>query len=153
VSPCGDILPVPGIPDKPTGAGPAGSCGIVEVDELVLRETTVRLRDALAHPVLRVAVGVAAVLLIPATATVAGGADWSVGDFVLAAVLLAVIGAGVELAVRNAGNIATSAGIAALGVAAAALGEAEDAPGLVLLGLLLLATAAVLAARILRRTR
>lgn len=111
------------------------------------------VRSALGRLAGRIATGVAMVLLVPATATLAGDADWGVGDFVLAAILLAVIGIGIELTVRSAGSIATSAGIAALGVAAAVLGEADDAPGLVLLGLLLLTSAATSAARSVRRSR
>jgi hypothetical protein len=57
------------------------------------------------------------------------------------ALLLAIIGVAIELAVRRAGGLGTAIGIAALGVAAAFLGGADDAPGLVLLGLVLVATA------------
>jgi hypothetical protein len=39
---------------------------------------------------------------------------------------------------RKAGNLAAALGIAGLGVAAALFGEADDAPGLVLLGGLLI---------------
>ena len=49
-----------------------------------------------------------------------------------------------ELAVRKAGSLAAAIGIAALGVLAALFGEADDAPGLVLLGLLLIASACAL---------
>ena len=42
-------------------------------------------------------------------------------------------------------------GIAVIGVAAAVFGEADDAPGLVLLGLLLIASACVLGVRTARR--
>ena len=52
-----------------------------------------------------------------------------------------------ELAVRKAGNLAAALGIGALGVAAAVLGEADDAPGLVLLGILLIASACALGVR------
>jgi hypothetical protein len=113
----------------------------------------VHIGRTLARPALRIAVGIAVLLLVPAIATLTGDADWSAGDFVLAAVLLAVVGVGIELTVCNAGNLATCAGIGAVGVAAAVLGEADDAPGLVLLGLLLLASAGMLTTRILRRIR
>jgi hypothetical protein len=104
--------------------------------------------------VLRVALGVAAVLALPAIAMqLDDGADWSAADFVLAGVLLTVVGVAIELAVRRSGNLATAAGIAALGVAAIAFGEGDDAPGLVLLGLLLLAGGCAMGVRRLQRSR
>lgn len=66
---------------------------------------------------------------------------WSLADFVVAGVLLVTIGVALELAARKAGNLATALGIAALGVAAGILGQADDAPGLVLLGLVLIGSA------------
>ena len=76
---------------------------------------------------------------------------WSLADFVAAGVLLATIGVALELAMRKAGNLAAALGIAALGVAAAVLGEADDAPGLVLLGILLIASACALGVRTAQR--
>jgi hypothetical protein len=52
-----------------------------------------------------------------------------------------------ELAAKKAGNLVTAAGIAALGVAAAILGNGDDAPGLVLLGVVLVAGAGAIGAR------
>jgi hypothetical protein len=72
---------------------------------------------------------------------------WSLADFVLAGVLLTTIGVALELAVRRAGNRLAAIGIGALGVAAGFAGQADDAPGLVLLGLLLIASACALAVR------
>jgi hypothetical protein len=57
-----------------------------------------------------------------------------------------------ELAVRKAGNLAAALGIAALGFAAAMFGEADDAPGLVLLGILLVVSACVLGVRSAQRS-
>ena len=54
---------------------------------------------------------------------------------------------------RKAGTLATAIGIAALGVAAAVLGQADDAPGLVLLGLLLIASACALGVSTAQRSR
>ena len=68
----------------------------------------------------------------------------SLADFVLAGVLLTTVGVALELAARRAGNRVAAIGIAAAGVAAAVLGEADDAPGLVLLGILLIASACAL---------
>jgi hypothetical protein len=55
--------------------------------------------------------------------------------------------------VRRAGNLAAALGVAALGVAAAVLGEADDAPGLVLLGMLLILSACALGVRTTQRSR
>ena len=96
----------------------------------------------------RVAVAVALVLSLPFVAMlVSDDVVWSVADFVLAGILLATIGVAVELAVKRAGNLVAAAAIGALGVAAGIVGEADDAPGLVLLGLLLIASACALGAR------
>jgi peptidoglycan/LPS O-acetylase OafA/YrhL len=100
----------------------------------------------------RVALGVAVVLAIPAVAMAfTDEVDWSLADFVLAGVLLATIGVALELAVRRAGNALLAVGVAALGVAAVVLGQADDAPGLGLLGLLLLASGSAIGVR--RRAR
>lgn len=111
------------------------------------------IRRILARPAARVTLGVAVVLAFPAIATTTGNADWGLGDFLLAGVLLALIGATLEFAVRSAGNFIGAAAIAALGVAAAFAGEADDAPGLTLIGVLLVASAGLLVVRITSRAR
>ena len=109
---------------------------------------------ALNRPAVRVALGVALVLSLPLVAMLfTDEVVWSLGDFVLVGVLLATIGVALELAVRRAGNLAAAIGIAALGVVAAVVGEADDAPGLVLLGLLLVGSACALGVRTAQRTR
>ena len=75
------------------------------------------------------------------------GWDWGVGDFVIAAVLLVGTGALLELAVRHPGNVVLRVAAAAIGVAAIVLGEADDAPGLVGFGCLLILGAAALTLR------
>ena len=75
---------------------------------------------------------------------------WSFGDFIAAGALLATFGIALELAARKAGNLGTAIGIAALGVGAVVFGQADDAPGLVLLGMLLVASACALGVRKLR---
>jgi hypothetical protein len=98
------------------------------------------MTSALHRPTVRVALGVAIVLSLPLAAMlVTDEVVWSLADFVLAGALLAVIGVTLELAVRRTGNRALALGVGALGLVAAGLGEADDAPGLVLLGLLLVA--------------
>src|SRR3954447_17312340 len=105
------------------------------------REETMKTRKAL-RSAARVALGVTLVLSLPLVAMqFSEDVVWSLADFVLAGVLLATVGVALELAARRAGNRATAIGIAAAGVAAAVLGEADDAPGLVLLGILLVAGA------------
>jgi hypothetical protein len=97
----------------------------------------------------RVAVGVALILSLPLVAMlVTDEVVWSPADFVVAGFLLGVIGVALELAVKKAGNLATAIGIAAVGVAAGIFGKADDAPGLVLLGLLLIVSACALGIRI-----
>ena len=109
---------------------------------------------ALYRPAVRVALGVALVLSLPLVAMLfTDEVVWSLADFVLAGVLLATIGVALALAVRKAGNLAAAIGIAALGVVAAVVGEADDAPGLVLLGLLLVGSACALGVRTAQRTR
>ena len=109
-------------------------------------------RETLYRSAVRVALGVAFVLSLPLVAMlITDDVVWSLADFVAAGVLLATIGVAVELALRRAGNLAAALGIAALGVAAAVFGEADDAPGLVLLGLLLIASACALGVRTAQR--
>jgi len=98
--------------------------------------------------VLRVGIFVLTMLAIPFTATIASDeAGWGVFDFVLAGVLLAVIGACFEGARRRRGSLMVGLTVAVLGVAAAGIGEVDDAPGLVLLGGLLVAGGGAIAVR------
>jgi hypothetical protein len=95
---------------------------------------------------------VALVLSLPLVAMLlSDDVVWSLGDFVAAGVLLATIGIVIELAARRKGNLVVVIGVAVIGVAAAVFGEADDAPGLVLLGLLLIAGACVLGVRTAQR--
>jgi len=103
---------------------------------------------SLALPVLRVALGVALILSLPLVAMrFSDEVVWSLADFVLAGVLLSTIGVALELAVKKAGNLALAIGIGTLGVAACVVGHADDAPGLVLLGLALGASGVALGLR------
>jgi hypothetical protein len=96
----------------------------------------------------RVALGVALILSLPMVAMlITDDVVWSLADFILAGVLLTAIGVALELAAKKAGKLATAIGIATLGVAAAIFGEADDAPGLVLLGILLIGSACALGVR------
>ena len=96
----------------------------------------------------RVALATALILLLPLVAMqFTDEVAWSVGDFVFAGVLLAGTGVLLELAVRKPRNIAYRAAAVAVGVAAMVFGEADDAPGLVLFGSLLIAGTVALAVR------
>ena len=116
--------------------------------KLSIPEETMKTSKTLHQSAARVAGGVALILSLPLVAMqFTDEVVWSLADFVLAAVLLATLGVALELAARKAGNLATAIGIAALGVAAAIFGQADDAPGLVLLGILLIASACALGVR------
>jgi hypothetical protein len=109
---------------------------------------------AASRPVVRVAIVTALILLLPLVGMqVTDEVDWGVADFVLAAALL--VGTGLllhELAARKAGNVAYQAAATAIGVAAVVLGEADDAPGLVLFGGLLVLGTIGLALRTAQRS-
>lgn len=96
--------------------------------------------SALARPALRVSIFVVAVLAIPLVGSaLSEEVAWSASDFVLAGALLAVIGTCFEAAVQRRGNVLVGGAVAVLGLAAAGTGEIDDAPGLVVLGALLIA--------------
>lgn len=104
--------------------------------------------------VVRVALGVALVLAVPLVAMqFSDSVVWTAADFVAAGALLAIIGGAIELAVRRSGNVPIAIGVGILGVAAMLFGQADDAPGLVLLGIALVATAFALAVRPAQRSR
>ena len=101
----------------------------------------------------RVALATACVLLVPLVAMqITDEVDWGVADFVIAGVLLGGTGLLLELAARRAGNIAYQAVATAIGVATIVLGEADDAPGLVLFGGLLIVGTVALALRTAQRS-
>jgi hypothetical protein len=105
--------------------------------------------DASAHrPLIRVALATAIVLLVPLIAMqVTDGVAWSVADFVAAGVLVAGTGLLLEAAARRPRILAHRAAAIAIGVAACLFGNADDAPGLVLFGFLLIAGTLALAVR------
>jgi hypothetical protein len=117
-------------------------------------EDAMKTSKTLYRSAVRVALGVAFILSLPFVAMlITDDVVWSLADFAVAGVLLAAIGVALELAVRKAGNLAAALGIAAVGVAAAMFGEADDAPGLVLLGILLIVSACALGVRTAQRSR
>lgn len=97
------------------------------------------MTSALARSAARVSAFVVVVLSIPLVGmAVSQDVGWSAFDFMLAGALLAVIGACFEAALRRRGGMVLGGAVAVLGVAAAGIGEIDDAPGLVLLGALLI---------------
>ena len=118
------------------------------------REEVMKTSKTLYRSAVRVALGVAFVLSVPLVAIlITDDVVWSLADFAVAGVFLAAIGVTLELALRRAANLATALGIAAVGVAAAIFGEADDAPGLVLIGILLIVSACALGVRTAPRSR
>jgi hypothetical protein len=116
--------------------------------------TRMNTARALRRSAARVALGVAIILSLPLVGMlVSDGVVWTPVDFAAAGILLTVIGVAFELALRRSGGRATAIGVAVLGVAAALLGEADDAPGLVLLGILLFVSAVAIAVRVAQHTR
>jgi hypothetical protein len=114
----------------------------------------VKMSKTAYRPAVRVALATAFILLLPLVAMqITDEVDWGVADFAFAGALLGGTGLVLhELAASKAGNIAYQAVATAVGVAAIVLGEADDAPGLVLFGGLLIAATVALAVRTAQRS-
>jgi hypothetical protein len=96
----------------------------------------------------RIALVTALVLLVPLVGMlVSDGVDWGVFDFVFAGALVAGTGLLFELASRKPRHIAYRAAATAIAIAAIAIGEADDAPGLVLFGCVVILTTIALGLR------
>lgn len=109
-------------------------------------------RTARRRTAARIALVSASVLVVLLAANVAlDGMRWSAFDFAAAAALLVVAGSTLAVAARRAGRGPHRAAVATLGLALGAAGEADDAPGLVLFGALLLAASLALTVRRARR--
>ena len=109
-------------------------------------------KGMMSQPAYRSAVRVALVtgfiLLVPLVAMqFTDEVAWGVADFVVAGVLLGGTGLLLELAVRKPANIAYRVAAGAIGVASILLGEADDAPGLILFGGLLIVGTVALTVR------
>jgi len=100
--------------------------------------------DASSHrPLVRVGLATAIVLLVPVILS----APWSLADFIAAGVLVAGSGLLLEAAARRPHSLAVRAAGIVIGVAACLFGNADDAPGLVLFGCLLIGATLALAVR------
>ena len=116
------------------------------------RKDVMRMSRDSKRSVVRVALVTALILLAPLVAMqITDEVNWSPADFVFAGVLLGGTGLLLELAARRPRNIAYRAVAAAIGVAAIVVGEADDAPGLVLFGGLLIVGTVALALRTAQR--
>ncbi len=115
----------------------------------LMNETKTAYRSAV-----RVALATAFILLLPLVAMqITDEVDWGLADFAFAGVLLGGTGLLLhQLAASKAGNIAYRAAATAIGVAAIVFGEADDAPGLVLFGGLLIVGTVALALRTVQRS-
>jgi hypothetical protein len=103
--------------------------------------------------VVRVALATACVLLVPLVAMqITDEVNWTLADFVLAGALLGGTGLLLELSARKPGNVGYRVAAIAIGLAAIVLGEADDAPGLVLFGGLLIVGTIALALRTAQRS-
>ena len=113
------------------------------------RGRTINRKDTMTQRSLaRVALVTGLILLIPLAGNLFGdGPGWGVFDFVFAAALLMGAGLLIELAVKNPRSVALRVAAVALAAAAIAFGEADDAPGLVLFGCLLIIGTVVLTVR------
>ena len=101
----------------------------------------------------RVALVTTAVLLVPFVAMqFTAEVNWSLFDFAFAGALLVGTGFLFELAVRNPSSIAYRVAATAVGVVAIVLGNADDAPGLVFFGLLLIVGTVALTVRTAQRS-
>ena len=109
------------------------------------------MKSLVRRPFVRVAVLTGLVLLVPLALQPTDGADWGVFDFVFAAALLGGPGLLLEMAARRDSSVAHRVAAAAIGVAAIVFGELDDAPGLVLFGLLLILGSVALTVRTARR--
>jgi hypothetical protein len=95
-----------------------------------------------------VALATAIVVLVPLIGMeLSDDVVWSLTDFITIAVLVGGTGLLIEAAARNPRNLGYRAGAIAIGVAACVFGNADDAPGLVLFGCLLIAGTVALAVR------
>jgi hypothetical protein len=117
------------------------------------RKDVMQMSKTAYRSAVRVALATAFILLLPLVGMrISDEVNWTLTDFVIAGALLGGTGLLLELAVRKPGNIAYRAVAGAIAVAAIVLGEADDAPGLVLFGCLVIAGTVALSVRTAHRS-
>jgi hypothetical protein len=118
------------------------------IAQVSTRKEAMKTRKSAYRSALRVVLATAFILLLPLVAMqFTDEADWSLADFVMAGILLIGTGVLLELAARKPRSLTYRAAAIAVGLAAIVLGEADDAPGLVLFGGLLVLVTIALAVR------
>ena len=101
----------------------------------VTRSSSRKKEVKMRRSALRVALVTACILLVPLISMlVSDGVHWSVPDFIMAAAVLGGTGFLLEMLFKNPRSIALRAVALAVAVAAIVFGNADDAPGLVLFG-------------------
>jgi hypothetical protein len=116
------------------------------------REDVMKKQKTARRSAVRVALATAFILLLPLVAMqFTDEVAWGVADFVFAGILLGGTGLLLELATRKPGKVAYRVAALAIGLAAIAFGEADDAPGLVLFGGLLIVGTVALTVRTAQR--
>jgi hypothetical protein len=117
-----------------------------------LRHRSTR-KEAMKNSVVRVAIATACILLLPLVAMqFTDEVAWGVFDFIAAGVLLGGTGLLLEVAVKKPRAVVYRVGAAAIAVAAIGLGAADDAPGLMLFGFLLIAATVAMSLRTAQRS-
>jgi hypothetical protein len=118
------------------------------------QKDSMKRRTAASRSVVRVALVTTSILLVPFVGMqISDGVDWSIFDFVFAGLLLGGTGLLLERAAREPRMLAYRAAAVAIGAAAIVLGESDDAPGLVLFGLLVIVGTVAMAFRTALRSR
>jgi hypothetical protein len=107
-----------------------------------------RMRTSARRSTIWILLATALILLVPLVAMpFTDEVDWGVADFVAAGVLICGTGLLLERAARRTSNTVHLAVAIAIAVVAIVLGEADDAPGLILFGLLIILGTVALAVR------
>jgi hypothetical protein len=123
------------------------------IARLSTRKAPMKMTTTASRSAVRIGIPTALILLANLVAMqFTDEVDWGVADFVFAGILLGGAGLLLERAVRRPGTVVSRAAAVAIGVAAIAFGEADDAPGLVGFGCLLILGTVALTVRTAQRS-